>query len=75
MKYGGRLKKFNKEKVEQQAHKRGWDERWEEFSNWAEKGIEYQNMLLNLVDEDTNAFNKIMDAFRLPKNSCNINCV
>ena len=51
------------------AHKRGWDERWEEFSNWAEKGIEYQNMLLNLVDEDTNAFNKIMDAFRLPKNS------
>ncbi len=51
------------------AHKRGWDNRWEEFSNWAEKGIEFQNTLLNLVDEDTNAFNKIMDAFRLPKDS------
>ena len=45
------------------AHKRGWDDRWEEFSDWAEKGIEYQNTLLSLVDEDTNAFNKIMDAF------------
>ncbi len=51
------------------AHKRGWDERWEEFSDWAEKGIEYQNELLRLVDEDTNAFNKIMEAFRLPKDS------
>ena len=51
------------------AHKRGWDERWEEFSNWAEKGMAYQNTLLDLVDEDTNAFNKIMDAFRLPKNN------
>jgi len=51
------------------AHKRGWDDRWEEFSDWAEKGMEYQNTLLNLVDEDTNAFNKIMDAFRLPKNT------
>ena len=49
------------------AHKRGWDERWEELSSWAEKGIEYQNKLLYLVDEDTNSFNKIMDAFRLPK--------
>ncbi len=51
------------------AHKRGWDDRWQEFSNWAEKGIAYQNTLLDLVDEDTNAFNKIMDAFRLPKDS------
>ena len=51
------------------AHKRGWDERWEEFSDWAEKGIAYQNELLRLVDEDTNAFNKIMEAFRLPKDS------
>jgi glutamate formiminotransferase / formiminotetrahydrofolate cyclodeaminase len=51
------------------AHKRGWDDRWEEFSDWAEKGMEYKNTLLNLVDEDTNAFNKIMDAFRLPKNT------
>ncbi|MEC7646630.1 MAG: glutamate formimidoyltransferase [Bacteroidota bacterium] len=51
------------------AHKRGWDDRWKEFSNWAEKGIGYQNTLLDLVDEDTNAFNKIMDAFRLPKNT------
>ena len=51
------------------AHKRGWDDRWEEFSNWAEKGIAYQNELLRLVDEDTIAFNKIMEAFRLPKDS------
>tara|TARA_B100001758_G_C18415670_1_gene619408 strand:+ start:2924 stop:4615 length:1692 start_codon:yes stop_codon:yes gene_type:complete len=51
------------------AHKRGWDNRWEEFSNWAEKGMEYQNTLLKLVDEDTNSFNKIMDAFRLPKDT------
>ena len=49
------------------SHKRGWDERWEEFSNWAEKGKVYQTELLKLVDEDTNAFNKIMDAFGLPK--------
>lgn len=51
------------------AHKRGWDHRWEEFSQWAEKGLAYQNELLRLVDEDTNAFNKIMEAFRLPKDS------
>ena len=51
------------------AHKRGWDDRWEEFSDWAEKGMSYQKILLDLVDEDTNAFNKIMDAFRLPKDS------
>ncbi|MBI9036735.1 MAG: glutamate formimidoyltransferase [Bacteroidales bacterium] len=51
------------------SHKRGWDERWEEFSNWAEKGQKLKDELLHLVDEDTNAFNKIMDAFGLPKKS------
>ena len=51
------------------SHKRGWDDRWEEFSIWAEKGMQYQKTLLDLVDEDTDAFNKIMDAFRLPKDS------
>ncbi len=49
------------------SHKRGWDSRWEEFSNWAEKGQKYMQELTYLVDEDTNAFNKIMDAFSLPK--------
>lgn len=49
------------------AHKRGWDDRWEEFSDWAAKGQHYKDQLLHLVDEDTNAFNKIMDAFGLPK--------
>lgn len=49
------------------SHKRGWDERWEEFSDWAEKGKAFQTQLMKLVDEDTNAFNKIMDAFSLPK--------
>ena len=51
------------------SHKRGWDDRWEEFSDWAEKGKYYQDELLKMVDEDTNAFNKIMDAFGLPKKS------
>lgn len=51
------------------AHKRGWENRWEEFSDWAEKGMAYQKQLLSLVDEDTHAFNKIMDAFGLPKGS------
>jgi len=51
------------------AHKRGWDDRWEEYSKWAEKGEEYKNQLVYLVDEDTNAFNKIMEAFRLPKSN------
>jgi glutamate formiminotransferase/formiminotetrahydrofolate cyclodeaminase len=49
------------------SHKRGWDDRWEEFSDWAEKGKYYHDELLRMVDEDTNAFNKIMDAFGLPK--------
>lgn len=49
------------------SHKRGWDERWEEFSGWAEKGQAIKDELLFLVDEDTRAFNRIMDAFGLPK--------
>jgi len=49
------------------SHKRGWDDRWEEFSDWAEKGKKYQNELLLLVDEDTRAFNRIMEAYGLPK--------
>jgi glutamate formiminotransferase/formiminotetrahydrofolate cyclodeaminase len=49
------------------SHKRGWDARWEEFSNWAEKGKAIQEQMMKLVDEDTNSFNKIMDAFGLPK--------
>jgi glutamate formiminotransferase/formiminotetrahydrofolate cyclodeaminase len=51
------------------AHKRGWDDRWEEFSVWAEKGKFAYSELLNLVDEDTCAFNGVMDAFGLPKDS------
>lgn len=51
------------------AHKAGWDDRWEEFSNWANKGKHYHNQLVKMVDEDTNAFNKIMNAFGLPKGS------
>lgn len=49
------------------SHKKGWDDRWQEFSDWAEKGQQYKDKLLALVDEDTRAFNKIMDAFGLPK--------
>jgi glutamate formiminotransferase/formiminotetrahydrofolate cyclodeaminase len=49
------------------AHKRGWDDRWEEFSDWAVKGQHLKDDLLALVDEDTAAFNKIMEAFGLPK--------
>jgi glutamate formiminotransferase/formiminotetrahydrofolate cyclodeaminase len=49
------------------SHKPGWDERWEEFSIWAEKGQQLKDELLHLVDEDTAAFNKIMDALGLPK--------
>jgi glutamate formiminotransferase/formiminotetrahydrofolate cyclodeaminase len=49
------------------SHKKGWDERWQEFSDWAEKGEQYKNELLKLVDADTAAFNKIMQAFALPK--------
>jgi len=51
------------------AGKRGWDERLEEFSAWAEKGQSIKDNLLKLVDEDTAAFNQIMAAFRLPKDT------
>ncbi len=51
------------------AHKRGWDDRWEEFSDWAEKGKTIHDQLIKLVDEDTNAFNAIMTAHQLPKKS------
>ncbi len=49
------------------SHKAGWDERWDEFSVWAERGQRLKDELLFLVDEDTRAFNRIMDAFSLPK--------
>lgn len=51
------------------SHKPGWDEQWETFSNWAEKGQKLKDELIALVDEDTNAFNKIMDAFGMPKSN------
>jgi len=51
------------------SHKPGWDERWEEFGTWAEKGQKLKDELLFLVDEDTRAFNRIMDAFGLPKST------
>jgi glutamate formiminotransferase len=51
------------------GHKRGWDARWKEFSDWAEKGKSIQNSLLQIVDEDTKAFNLILEAFSLPKKS------
>ena len=49
------------------SHKAGWDDQWEVFGNWAEKGQLLKDELLFLVDEDTRAFNRIMDAFGLPK--------
>ncbi len=51
------------------AHKRGWDERWEEFSDVAERGMALQRRMLSLVDEDTAAFDAIMAAFGMPKGS------
>lgn len=51
------------------AHKPGWDDRWEFYSQWAEKGQQYKNELLFLVDEDTRSFNKIIEAFRMPKSN------
>lgn len=51
------------------SHKKGWDDRWEEFSNWADIGEKYKNELTNLVDADTRAFNGIMSAFGLPKST------
>ena len=49
------------------SHKRGWDTQWEKFSRWADRGQEQIEELLELVDEDTEAFNRIMSAFALPK--------
>jgi len=49
------------------SHKRGWDDSWKEYSDWADKGIALQSELTRLVDEDTEAFNRIMEAFKLPK--------
>jgi len=49
------------------SHKRGWDERWEEFSDWAERGKAAWTELTQLVDEDTEAFNSLMGAFGFPK--------
>ena len=51
------------------SHKKGWDDRWEVFSNWADKGQRHKDELLRLVDADTRAFNGIMAAFALPKGS------
>ena len=49
------------------SHKAGWDDRWEEFSDWAIRGQQIKEDLLSLVDEDTKAFNRVMNAFALPK--------
>lgn len=49
------------------SHKAGWDDRWKEFSDWADRGQKIKDELLYLVDEDTRAFNRIMDAFGLPR--------
>jgi len=49
------------------SHKAGWDDKWKYYSDWAEKGEAFKNKLLFLVDEDTNAFGKIIDGFRMPK--------
>jgi glutamate formiminotransferase/formiminotetrahydrofolate cyclodeaminase len=51
------------------SHKAGWDSRWKEFSTWAVKGMALQSELLSLVDEDTKAFNRILEAFGLPKDT------
>lgn len=49
------------------AHKKGWDSRWDEFSTWADQGQELMQQLIQCVDEDTRAFNRIMEAISLPK--------
>ena len=51
------------------SHKAGWDDRWEEFSDWADKGHALMRELLHLVDEDTEAFNRIMAVFSMPKST------
>ena len=51
------------------SHKAGWDDRWEEFSDWAERGQAVMQELLHLVDEDTAAFNRIMAVFAMPRST------
>lgn len=51
------------------AHKRGWEDRWDEFSKWAEMGKYYWSKLSALIDKDTEAFNQIMQSFSLPKST------
>ena len=51
------------------SHKRGWDDRWAYFSEWAERGQHIKDELLRLVDDDTTAFEQVMVAMRLPKES------
>ena len=51
------------------SHKAGWDDRWEEFSDWADRGQALLRELLHLVDEDTAAFNRIMAVFSMPKST------
>ena len=51
------------------SHKAGWDDRWREFSDQADQGQQLVDRLLSLVNEDTNAFNRIMDAFKMPKST------
>lgn len=51
------------------AHKRGWDERWAEFSDWAERGQRAKEHLLHLVDDDTRAYNRVVIALGMPKDS------
>ncbi len=51
------------------SHKKGWDDRWTEFSDWAEQGESLRRQLLQLVDADTRAFDAIMAAFGLPKST------
>jgi glutamate formiminotransferase/formiminotetrahydrofolate cyclodeaminase len=51
------------------AHKKGWDDRWKEFSDWAEQAQAGKNTLLHLVDADAKAFQEVMQAHALPKKS------
>jgi glutamate formiminotransferase/formiminotetrahydrofolate cyclodeaminase len=51
------------------SHKKGWDDQWENFSDWAEKGDYFKHELLKMVDADTRAFNAIMQAFSMPKSN------
>jgi glutamate formiminotransferase/formiminotetrahydrofolate cyclodeaminase len=51
------------------SHKRGWDDKWAQYSDWAVKGKHCHDELLRLIDEDTNAFNNVMAAFGLPESN------